>query len=638
MTTSTGAPHGPAAHASSTAAAPGAYPGLDAAEDLSVLDKATQRRVRARSRRLFADLMRPWLWRAGVALAALVLENAGQLAGPLLIARAIDSGVPRAADGRAGTLVWCVAGFAVCTAVSAAARYAFFRISGSVGQAVLYDLRMRIFRQAQRLPVAFHDAYTSGRVVSRLTADIDAVRDLVEGSLDGLLTSLLTVAGIAVLLLWLDVPMALVVLFSFFPLLLLSRWFREGSRRAYRRARNTVAEILTELGETLGGIRAVQTFRAEHRKAARMNTLNEDFLEAQTEALGFVARYTSGVRLVGNTALVLVLAIGSWRLSEGSLQLGILTAFVLYLRKFYDPLDELAHFTNLYVAASTALEKIAALLAVEPSVPEPTAPAALPADRPGRGRLAFHAVDFRYAPAGPPVLPRFDLTVPAGQTVAVVGATGAGKSTLAKLAARFYDPSGGHVTLDGVDLRDLPDETLRREVILVTQENFLFTGTIAENLLLARPDATREDLRAAAAAVHADRVIEALPDGYDTQVSKRGSRLSAGQRQMVALTRAFLADPTVLLLDEATSSLDIPTERAVRVALSKVLADRTAVIIAHRLSTVLSADRVLVMDGGRIVEDGPPRTLAAGAGPFSRLYATWVSATSGRASRTAPPG
>ncbi|MGW1076157.1 ABC transporter ATP-binding protein [Streptomyces sp. NPDC002537] len=611
------------------APAPDPCPGLDAAEDSSVLDKATQRRVRARSRRLFASLMRPWLIRTAVAMAALVLENAAQLAGPLLIARAIDTGVPRAVAGRSGPLVWCVAGFAVCTGVSAAARYAFFRLSGAVGQAVLLDLRMRIFRQAQRLPVAFHDAYTSGRVVSRLTADVDAVRDLVEGSLDGLLTSLLTVLGIAVLLMWLDLPMALVVLLSFIPLILLTRWFRERSRRAYRRARNTVAEILTELGETLNGIRAVQTFRAEHRKAARMNTLNEDFLAAQTEALGVVARYTSGVRLVGNTALVLVLAIGSWRLSEGSLRLGILTAFVLYLRKFYDPLDELAHFTNLYVAASTALEKISALLAVEPSVPEPAAPASLPADRPGRGRLHFRSVDFRYTPTGPLVVPRLELTVPAGQTVAVVGATGAGKSTLAKLVARFYDPTAGSVTLDGVDLRELPDAALRREVILVTQENFLFTGTIAENVALARPDATRDDIRAAAAAVHAHEVIEALPDGYDTQVSKRGSRLSAGQRQMVALTRAFLADPTVLLLDEATSSLDIPTERAVRVALSKVLAGRTALIIAHRLSTVLSADRVLVMDGGRIVEDGPPRTLIAASGPFSRLYRTWVASTSG---------
>ncbi len=611
------------------AAPPHGRPGLNAGEDAAVLDKATQRRVRARSRRLLVSLMRPWLLRAAVALAALVLENVAQLAGPLLIARAIDTGVPHAVAGRSDALVWCVAGFALCTGVSAASRYAFFRLSGCVGQAVLLDLRMRIFRQAQRLPVAFHDAYTSGRVVSRLTADVDAVRDLVEASLDGLLTSLLTVLGIAGLLLWLDVPMALVVLVSFVPLVLLTRWFRERSRRAYRRARNTVAEILMELGETLGGIRAVQAFRAEPRKGARMNGLNEEFRDAHTEALAVVARYTAGVRLVGNTALVLVLVIGSGRLSEGSLRLGILTAFVLYLRKFYDPLDELAHFTNLYVAASTALEKISALLAVEPSVPEPRQPVALPAGRAERGRLEFRAVEFRYTPAGPLVVPRLDLTVPAGQTVAVVGATGAGKSTLAKLAARFYDPSDGTVTLDGVDLRDLTDAALRREVVIVTQENFLFTGTIAENVALARPDATAEEVRAAAAAVHAHEVIEALPDGYDTQVSKRGSRLSAGQRQMVALTRAFLADPTVLLLDEATSSLDIPTERAVRAALAKVLAGRTAVIIAHRLSTVLSADRVLVMDAGRVVEDGPPRALIAAGGPFSRLYRTWVTSTGG---------
>ncbi|MFF4601529.1 ABC transporter ATP-binding protein [Streptomyces sp. NPDC001339] len=596
-------------------------------EDAPVLDRATQVRVRARSRTLLASLLRPWLLRSLLALAALVIENAAQLTGPLLIAQAIDHGVPQAATGRPGALVWCVAGFATCGLAAAGARYGFFRLSGSVGQAVLLDLRTRIFRHAQQLPVAFHDAYTSGRVISRLTSDVDAVRDLVETSLDGLLTSLLSVAGISVLLLWLDLPLALIVLASFVPLVLLTRWFQERSRQAYRRARNTVAEILVELGETLNGIRAVQAFRAESRAAARMNRLNDDFRDAHTDALHVVARYTAGVRLVGNVSLALVLAIGSRLLADGSLQLGVLTAFVLYLRKFYDPLDELATFTNKYAAASAALEKISGFLDVRSSVPEPRTPAALPAARPGRGELRFHAVEFRYAPGGPLVLPRLDLAVPAGQTVALVGETGAGKSTLAKLAARFYDPSAGAVRLDGVDLRDLTDADLRREVTLLTQENFLFSGTVAENVGLARPDATRAGIQAAATAVGAHDFITALPEGYDTEVGKHGSRLSAGQRQMVALTRAFLADPTVLLLDEATSSLDIPTERAVQAAMAKVLADRTAVIIAHRLSTVLAADRILVMAAGRIVEDGPPGQLIDASGPFAGLYRRWVAST-----------
>lgn len=600
--------------------------GALSAEDAPVLDKATQARVHARSRRLLASLLRPWLRRSLLALAALVGENLGQLAGPLLIARAIDVGVPGAVAGRPGALVWCVAGFTACALVAAGARYGFFRLSGSVGQAVLLDLRTRIFEHAQRLPVAFHDAYTSGRVVSRLTSDVDAVRDLVETSLDGLLTSLLSVGGIAILLLWLDLPLALVVLGTSVPLVLMTRWFRERSRQAYRRARNTVAEILVELGETLGGIRAVQAFRAESRAAVRMNRLNDDFRDAHTDALHVVARYTAGVRLVGNVCLALVLAIGSWRVANATLQLGVLTAFVLYLRKFYDPLDELATFTNKYAAAAAALEKISGFLAVRSSVPEPAAPALLDADRPGPGRLRLRAVEFRYSPTGRPVLPPLDLTVPAGQTVALVGETGAGKSTLAKLLARFYDPTAGAVLLDGVDLRDLADTDLRREVTLLTQENFLFSGTVAENVALARPGASDADIRAAAAAVGAHTFIEALPDGYDTDVSKRGSRLSAGQRQMVALTRAFLADPTVLLLDEATSSLDIPTERAVQAAMAKVLADRTALIIAHRLSTVLAADRVLVMDAGRIVEDGPPAELIDASGPFSRTYRTWIAA------------
>ncbi|GAA2253951.1 ABC transporter ATP-binding protein [Streptomyces amakusaensis] len=578
-----------------------------------------------RSRRLLYSLLRPWVWPSSAALVALLVENLAQLAGPLLIARAIDHGVPRATAGDATPLTLCVVGLIGCGVLSAAARYGFFRLSASVGQSLLLDLRTRIFRHSQRLPVAFHENYTSGRVISRLTSDVDAVRDLVEASLDGLLTSVITVTGITVLLLWLDLPLALIVLASIAPLLMMTRWFRRRSRQAYGQARDTVANIIVRFGETMNAIRAVQAFRAERTKHSAMNRLNEAFRDAHTEALGVVARYTAGVRLTGNIALALVLALGGWRVAEGDLQLGVLAAFLLYLRRFYDPLDELATFTNLYAAAASALEKISDFLVTPSSVPEPAVPVPLPPDRPHRGTLRFRSVDFRYGPGSPLILEGLDLTVPAGQTVAVVGATGAGKSTVGKLAARFYDPSGGAVLLDGVDLRELADGELRRELVLVTQENFLFSGTVAENIAVARPGATGADIRAAAEATGAASLLSTLPEGYDTEVRKRGNRLSAGQRQMVALTRAFLADPAVLLLDEATSSLDIPTERAVQRAMAAVLADRTAVIIAHRLSTVLAADRVLVLAKGRILEDGPPLRLAESDGPFAKLYERWTT-------------
>jgi ATP-binding cassette, subfamily B, bacterial len=595
-----------------------------AAEDNEELVALVGSRLQARSRRLLGSLVRPRLGTALLALALVVLENVLTLAGPVVIAVAIDSGIPDAIGGDTTVLAWCVGGYLVSGLGAAGTRFAFLKVAGRFGQDVLLDLRQRVFRHAQRLSIAFHEKYTSGKVISRMTSDIDSLHDLLEDGLDGLLTAVLSVVGIAVMLLVLDVPLALVVLAGLVPLIWVTRWFYVSSRHAYRDTRGAIAKIIVQFVETMNGMRAVQAFRREDRNETIMAALNDRFRHANKQALVVMARFTMTVRLVGNLSLALVLAIGAVRVVDGGLELGVLTAFTLYLRRFYDPLDELAMFANSYTSAIAALEKISGVLEEEPTVVEPSAPRALPTRHTGRA-IDFDAVEFRYSATTPVVLPTFDLHIPAGQTVALVGATGAGKSTIAKLVGRFYDPSAGAVLLDGVSLRDLADDALRREVVTVTQENFLFAGSVADNIALGRPSATRAEVEAAAAAVGAHEFIAALPEGYDTDVRKRGGRLSAGQRQMVAFARAFLADPSVLVLDEATSSLDVPTERAVQRALESVLADRTALIIAHRLSTVLIADRVLVVEGGRVVEDGSPTDLIEGrSGHFATLHRTWL--------------
>ncbi len=597
-----------------------------AAEEANELDALVGTRLQARSRRLLASLVRPRLGTALFALALVVGENLLTLAGPVLVAVAIDTGVPDAIRGDTGVLAACVAGYVACGLGSAGLRFAFLKVSGRFGQDVLLDLRRRIFGHAQRLSLSFHEKYTSGKVISRLTSDVDSLHDLLEDGLDGLLTAVLSVGGIAVMLVVLDLPLALLVLAGLVPLLVVTGWFYRRSRQAYRGTRGAIAKIIVQFVETMNGIRAVQAFRREPRNEAIMAELNDEFRAANKDALTVVGTFTMTVRLVGNLSLALVLAIGAVRVVGGGLELGVLTAFMLYLRRFYDPLDDLAMFANSYTAAIAALEKISGVLEEPPTVVEPAEPVAL-TERHGTGRAVdFAGVEFRYSADGPVVLPEFDLAIPAGQTVALVGATGAGKSTVAKLVARFYDPSAGTVALDGVDLRRVADADLRRAVVMVTQENFLFAGSVADNIGLGRPSASRAEIEAAAAAVGAHEFVAGLPAGYDTDVRKRGGRLSAGQRQMVAFARAFLADPAVLVLDEATSSLDVPTERAVQRALESVLADRTALIIAHRLSTVLIADRVLVVEDGRIVEDGSPESLIDGpaGGRFAALHRTWL--------------
>ncbi|RZU13123.1 ABC transporter ATP-binding protein [Streptomyces sp. BK239] len=573
---------------------------------------------------LLRSLLAPMKARVALTTLLLLLQQAAVQAGPLLVAYAIDRAVPAFRDDDHGPLVAVAAGYLLCALAAGGLQYGFLIVSARVNQDVLLDLRGRIFRHAQALSVDFHERYTSGRLISRSTTDVESLRELLDEGLQELITVVLSFVFISAMLLWLDLGLGAVAVASFVPLHFLVRIYQRRAKAVYRARSTAIAAVIVKFVETMNGIRPVRAFRRENVNDAEFRTLNQRHERTNGDALLEMARYVVGSRLVANTSVALIVLWGAYRVADGTLALGVLAAAVLYLRRLYDPIDRLAMFLNSYQSAAASLEKIAGLLAQTPSVPEPSAPRELPArqgGRPGR-EVVFDAVGFGYRTGGE-VLPRFDLTLPAGQTVAVVGSTGAGKSTLAKLLARFYDPSAGRILLDGVDLRDLAVPELRRGVVMVTQEAFLFSGTVAENIAIGRPEASREDIERAAKAIGAHEFISALPDGYDTDVRKRGGRISAGQRQLVAFARALLADPAVLILDEATSSLDVPGERAVQAAMATVLKGRTAVVIAHRLSTVEIADRVLVMEHGRIVEDGSPAELVAGTGRFADLHRAW---------------
>ncbi|MCC3773866.1 ABC transporter ATP-binding protein/permease, partial [Streptomyces sp. UNOB3_S3] len=577
-------------------------------------------------RRLLRDLLRPERRRLTLAVCLALLENLSGLATPLLIAAAIDRGLPAAADGRWTPLAVC-AGLALAAGLaSATLKYGFLRYSGAIAQTLLFRLRCRAFGHAVRLPLAYHEASSSGSVVSRLTGDVEAVEEVLEMGLDGLFSALFSMAGIVAVMLWLDLPMAAVVLALFVPLHLLTRWFRRRSRAAYRRTRAATERIVQHTGETYHGVRAVQAFRKEGERAAALGHLDSGYAAARAASGRVSGLFSGGVKLIGNVSLALLLALGAVRIAHGQLEVGTLTAFLLYVHRLYDPIDELASFADAFSGAAAGLERIGVLFHAGNTLPEPVRPLPLPAVG-APGRVCFEDVSFRYSPAAPLVLDGLDLTLAPGTTVALVGTTGSGKSTLAKLLARLYDPVAGRVTLDGADLRDLADGDLRGAVSMITQEPFLFSGSLARNIALGRPGASREEIEEAARAVGAHDFVARLPEGYDTDVRKRGAALSAGQRQLVALARVMLTSPRVLVLDEATSSMDAPSERAVHAALRRVLAGRTALIIAHSLTTVAIADRVLVLEDGVVVEDGPPGLLAAGDGPFARLHRSWQSAT-----------
>ncbi|MGW1075242.1 ABC transporter ATP-binding protein [Streptomyces sp. NPDC002537] len=576
------------------------------------------------SRALLRSLLAPARGAVRGTVALLLLQQAAVQAGPLLVAYAIDRGVPAVRRGDHGPLVAVAVAYAVCAAASGLLQLAVVRLVARIGQGVLLDLRSRIFHHARSLSVDFHERYTSGRLISRATTDVESLRELLNDGLQELIGVCLSVVYVSVMLLYFDWGIGGLAVLSLVPLAAFVRSYRLRSAVVYRERSTRMAAVIVKFTETMNGIRPVQAFRRERvneREFAELNTRHRELTCATTTEM---ARYIFRSRLTANTALAAITLWGAYRVASGGLALGVLAASVLYLRRLYDPLDRLGMFLNSYQSAAASLDKVAGLLAQRPSVPEPGRPVALPerpAGSPGR-EVVFDGVRFAYRTGGE-VLPRFDLTLAAGRTVAVVGSTGAGKSTLAKLLARFYDPTEGEVRLDGVPLRELAGPELRRGVVMVTQESFLFSGTVADNIAIGRPGATREEMERAAKAIGAHDFITALPDGYDTDVRKRGGRISAGQRQLVAFARALLADPAVLVLDEATSSLDVPGERAVQEAMRTVLRGRTAVVIAHRLSTVEIADRVLVMSEGRVVEDGSPAELTAGTGRFADLHRAW---------------
>jgi ATP-binding cassette subfamily B protein len=598
-----------------------------AAETADELSAPIEALLRKRSRRLLADLLRPHRRAVALTAAAIIVASLASLAGPWLIGVAIDSGIPPlVATGNPAPLLRIAAVFAATVLVQAAATRVFVTLTGRFGQAVVLELRRRLFAHMLRLPVSFHESYTSGRVISRQTSDVDAISDLFDEGLDGLITAVLSCVLVGTGMLLLDWPLALVVLSGFLPLTWLSAWFRRRSAVTYRWIREANALVIVHFVETFGGLRAVQAFRREKRNAEIFDALSDDYARASKRSAQINAIFAPGIAMIGNVITGVVLCYGGLRVLDGDIRIGVLASFLLYLQRFFDPLQDVSQFYNTFQSAASALEKISGVLEEEPSVAEPVLPEALPAPpsaaRSGR-RVQFSGVRFGYRAAV--VLPGLELDIPAGQTVALVGETGAGKTTVARLLARFYDPNAGQVLLDGVDLRSLSDAALRREVVLITQESFLFEGTVAENIRLGRPAASDAEVEAAARAIGAHGFISALPDGYATKVGKRGGKLSAGQRQLLSFCRAFIAAPSVLVLDEATALLDIPSERLVQSALRTVLAGRTALIIAHRLSTVAIADRVLVLRSGRVIEDGSPAELMGGTGEYADLHARWAA-------------
>jgi ATP-binding cassette subfamily B protein len=561
-------------------------------------------------------LLRPYRLRTAVMFVALLAATAAQLAPPPLAKLAIDEGI---VPGDLTRLSLVVLAFLFSALVYWGASYLQTYLVGWVGQRVLQDLRLEIFRHLQRLSIGFYSRRQAGVIISRLTNDVQALDQLVSDGVVTLFQSTLLLVGTGVILFTLDTELALLTLIVFPILGLASLAFRIISAEAYRLTREKVALITAYLQETLSGIRVVRSFAQEERHMTRFAELNDDNRDANMRTVNLNAAYFPGVELLSSLVTAGILLYGGLQAVDGDITVGVVVAFVAALNNFFDPIQQLSQLYTTYQAGVAALDKIFELLDEEPDLADPPDAVELPRIR---GEIEFDDVTFSYGSGD--ALCHVSLVVPPGQTVALVGATGAGKSTFAKLVARFYDPTEGRVLVDGHDLRDVSSNSLRRQMGIVPQEAFLFSGTIRDNLAFGRPDATDEEVAAAAHAVGADEFIAALPDGYDTEVGERGIQLSAGQRQLVAFARALVADPRILVLDEATANVDIHTEGKIEAGLRRLLAGRTAIVIAHRLSTIRGAGRIVVLDHGRIVEQGTHEELLEARGAYWALYRDWA--------------